>query len=419
MARMFLGYRSRSHRDLFLLCWAAYFSTYICRLNYSAVMPELSGGQVFSSGQIAAVSSIFFVFYGVGQLFSGVLGDRLNTRRMIFWGLTVSALSNIGIFFLHSFPVLLALWAVNGVVQSLIWSPVLKIASVYFDQKGKEKFGVDISTTVPLGTLASYAVSLFTLAFLPWHYVFLTCGLVELAFAVVWITGTKKTLKAITPVVYDTVKPQKVKALGFVPTMRLMASSGVLLLLIPLAIQGTLKDSVTQWVPTFFNSAFGSKTTFSLVLTMVLPVINVTGAYFAKALNKRIQNEVATSAFFFGVSVCFLFLLRLFGSKSMAVALLSMAGVTNCMFAINVMLITMVPLWFHKSGRVSTIGGFLNALAYIGCGGLNLVAGKLLDSGAGWNRLFFMWILLACVAVAISLVCTPMWRRYVKSVGDG
>lgn len=114
--------------------------------------------------------------------------------------------------------------------------------------------------------------------------------------------------------------------LSFKATFKLIVSSGVLLMLIPIAIQGTLKDSVTQWVPTFFNSAFGSKTTFSLALTMTLPIVNVTGAYFAKALNKRLQNEVMTSAVFFGISTLFLLVLRLFGSQSIALALVSMAG---------------------------------------------------------------------------------------------
>lgn len=415
MAKNFFGYGTKNKMNLFFLCWAAYFSTYICRLNYSAIMPELSAGNVFSSSQIAAVSSAFFICYGAGQFFSGILGDRLNTRLMIFGGLTISAISNILIFFVHSFPALLLLWAINGVVQSLVWSPVLKIASVYFNQNEKQKFGIDISTTVPLGTLSSYAVSLITLVFLPWHYVFLTCGILELCFAVVWICGTKNLTQKLTPVSYDTEKKENVKVMDFKSTTKLMLSSGVLLLLIPIAIQGTLKDSVTQWIPTFFKNEFGSKTTFSLALTMILPIINVTGAYFAKALNKKMKNEISVSAVFFGIAAVFLIVLKFFGSKNMIVALAAMAGVTNCMFAINVMLITMVPLWFNRSGRVSTIGGFLNAMAYMGCGGLNIVAGKILDSGTDWNRLFIMWLILALCATAVSLFCVPLWRKYIYS----
>lgn len=40
-------YRTKNAFSTFLLCWVAYFSTYVCRLNYSAVMPELRAGAVF------------------------------------------------------------------------------------------------------------------------------------------------------------------------------------------------------------------------------------------------------------------------------------------------------------------------------------------------------------------------------------
>lgn len=413
MTKLLFGYKDKNYRDLFLLCWAAYFSTYICRLNFSAVMPELTNGNVFTSGQIASISSAFFICYGIGQFISGILGDRLNTRLMIFCGLLISALSNILIFFSHGFASIIILWAINGVVQSLVWSPVLKTASIYFDKSGKEKFGIDISTTVPLGTLASYAVSLLTLIFLPWKYVFLTCGLCELMFAVIWIADTKSLFKKLRPVTYNNGKNENVKVMDFKSTVKIMLSSGVFIMLIPIAIQGTLKDSVTQWIPTFFSSQFGSNTSFSLALTMILPIINVTGAYFAKALNKKINNELTTSVVFFGISALFLMILKLFGGSSMILSLVCMAGVTNCMFAINVMLITMVPLWFNKSGRVSTIGGFLNAMAYIGCGGLNILAGKILENGADWNLLFIMWLILAVLAAVLSAVCIPLWKRFV------
>lgn len=191
----------------------------------------------------------------------------------------------------------------------------------------------------------------------------------------------------------------------------MLASSGVLILLIPIMIQGTLKDSVTQWVPDFFTKQFSSSTVFSLALTMLLPVINVTGSYFAKAVNKRFKNEIKTSLLFFIISVLFLILLITLGRRSVAVALIAMAGVTNCMFAVNVMLITIVPLHFSKSGIVSTVAGFLNAVAYIGCGAANLVAGKILDGG-NWENLFIFWIGIALIAIITSCFSLKQWQKY-------
>ena len=411
MTQNYHGYKTKNAFFTFLICWVGYFSTYVCRLNFSAVIPELQAGNVFSETRIAAVSSVFFIFYGIGQFISGLVGEHLDTRKMVFYGLLISAVCNIGIFFVQTYAVLLILWALNGAAQSMVWSPILKIASLNFDDASRTKFGIDMSTTVPIGTLLSYLISLITLAFLPWHYVFLTCGLFELAVAVLWGITTKGRFQTKSP---KTVSENAVPPMPARQITKIALQSGVLLLMIPIVIQGTLKDSVTQWVPSFFAGTFGSGTSFSLLLTMLLPIVNVTGAYLAKALNRRLQNEITTSMVFFGISMLFLALLRLCGTKSIVLSLISMAAVTNCMFAVNVMLITLVPLRFAKTGRVSTIGGLLNAVAYIGCGALNLLAGKLLELGSGWNALFVLWIALALAAVLVSAICIPLWRKYCR-----
>ena len=416
MTQKHFGYKSKKDFLTLVFCWMAYASTYVCRLNFSAATPELSREGVFTEGQLANISSAFFICYGLGQLISGVIGDKLDTRRMIFTGMFVSGLCNLGLFCTESYIAFLLLWGLNGAVQSLVWSPILKIASVNFDAPTRDKFGIHMAASVPLGTLSSYGVSLLTLLFLPWRYVFLNCGLVSLAASLVWIFGTRGLFRSKTGRVVQTADSSSARtALNARKTFLLMASSGALLLLVPIVIQGTLKDSVTQWVPTFFTSEFGSTTVFSLALTMLLPIINVTGAWFAKAINRRVRNEPLTAVIFFAIAAVFLLLLRLFGNSSLVLSLVSMAVVTNCMFAINVMYITIVPLHFSKTGRVSTIAGFLNAAAYVGCGALNLLAGALLERRDGWDLLFWMWILIAVIALLFSVAASPLWKRFMQS----
>lgn len=408
MKKTLFGFNNKRDSSLFLLCWIAYTSTYICRLNFSAIIPELTSGNIMSESLIANISSVFFICYGMGQLFSGIIGDRLNTRIMVFSGVLVSSVCNILIFFFHSYESLLVLWALNGIVQSLVWTPILKIASVEYDPASRDKFGINMATTVPIGTVLSYALSLVTLLFLPWNYVFLVCGSVVGASAIIWFVGTGKLKlrKHQKPV-----KKESKKSIGASAILKICLTSGVVLMLIPIMVQGTLKDSVTQWTPEFFSSQFGSSTTFSLAMTMVLPIVNVTGAFIAKRVNKKINNELKTSVLFFLIAVGFLVLLRLFAGKSAILSLVCMAGVTNCMFAINVMLITMVPLRFSKQGIVSTVGGILNATAYIGCAATNMVAGKILDNTGNWNTLFVFWIALGAVAAAVSLVASFIWKK--------
>lgn len=411
MNKTYLGYKNKASMKLFLSCWVAYFSTYICRLNFSVVMPELAKGNRFTEAQLASVSSAFFICYGIGQLFSGRLGDKCSPRILIFLGTFISALSNIFIFAFHgSHTVFMLLWGLNGAVQSLVWSPILRIAGDYYDKPDREKFGTDISTTVTLGTLASYGLGLVTLLFLPWNYVFLICGACTLTASVFWIVSTNKL---------DLCKISKsdssINTITLKQFFRLFLISGCLILSIPIAIHGTLKDSVTQWMPTFLDNCFHLGTDISVVLTMVLPVVNVLGAYIARAINKKIQNELKTAVVFFIAAMVFLILLTFAGTKSPFLALLCLAVITTCMHAVNVMFITMVPLRFSKYNCTSTIGGLLNAVAYIGCGALNLVSGKLLTNTASWSGLFIFWMLLCTIGILLTSLSSILWKKFTST----
>lgn len=396
------------------LCWVAYFATYLCRLNYSAVMPQLDG--IFSESQLGTISSVFFICYGFGQLVSGYLGDRLSPRYMVAAGISISSLTNIALFFFNSYSSFIVLWAINGCVQSMVWSPLLRIAGENLDGKEQEKFSVTIASTVPLGTLASYGVSLLTLAFLPWKYVFLSCGVIELFFALIWFTGTRFVENTHPVHVENETDGKKQSGKALVKVLKLMATSGLFMVIFAIMIQGTLKDSVTQWIPTFFSTRFQMTTTYSLLLTMILPIINVTGAYFASALYKKLHNEFKTSFVFFAASAVLLCILPIC-RNNVWLSLFCMAGVTNCMFAINVMLITMLPLRLGACGCVSTIGGILNAVAYIGCGALNIVAGFVLEKSNGsWDSLFTMWLVLAVTAGVITVICIAPYRKTLRQI---
>ncbi len=414
MKQQNFGYKTAYNGRLFLLCWIAYFSTYICRLNFSAVMPDLISDGAFTQSQTAAISSAFFISYGACQLFSGVLGDKISARFLIFAGVLASGLSNIVIYiFYYSYTAITILWALNGIAQALVWAPILKLAGDYYSEGEKLKFGVDISTTVPLGTLASYGVSLVTLLFAPWKYVFLISGAIVIAVAAYWYAGTH-LLKKMPKAKAEPAEIKQGKAVSLGKLWKLILISGTAALMISIAIQGTLKDSVTQWIPTYLKNQYGMGTSLSLLLTMALPVVNVTGAYIAKELNKKLKNELATSAAFFGIAAVFLIVLMTIGTKSALLSLICMAGITNSMFAINVMLITMVPLHYSNYGRTGTVGGLLNAVAYIGCGLLNISAGEILDTGGGWSMLFIMWLALAGAAAIITILCVKPWKKFIK-----
>ena len=75
--------KSSKKRALFCLGTAAYFISYICRLNLTAAMPEMMGSGSFTAAKLGIITSVYFVCYGVGQLFGGMLGDFVDRKSVV------------------------------------------------------------------------------------------------------------------------------------------------------------------------------------------------------------------------------------------------------------------------------------------------------------------------------------------------
>ena len=112
---------------LFVICWMAYFTCYIGRLNYSSAMAAMIEEAVLTKTQAGTISMVYFFVYGSGQLLNGFLGDRLPPGRMIFGGLFLSMICNLLMGVSGSFGIMAVVWGINGYAQSMVWPPIIRI----------------------------------------------------------------------------------------------------------------------------------------------------------------------------------------------------------------------------------------------------------------------------------------------------
>ena len=84
---------------LIFLCWAAYTSAYIARLNYNASMVEILSQLGTTKEAAGTVSSFFFFAYGAGQLVNGLLSKKYNTKISVTIALAASCIINFSMTF--------------------------------------------------------------------------------------------------------------------------------------------------------------------------------------------------------------------------------------------------------------------------------------------------------------------------------
>lgn len=421
--RNFVQNRLVDHRQgslLFVFCWLSYFASYIGRYNYSAAMGALMDDGVLSVSVAGAVSTAYFLCYSAGQMVNGFLSMRISPYSMVFVGLFCSGLSNV---FMGIAPpsLMLFVWACNGFFQSMLWPPLVRVFSEVLPDSQQKMACVNITSTTPAGTLVSFALSAGALAIASWNGVFWICGLIMIAFALLWLVTTLRyrTLTRPEPVMQcgnseKAATEVSDRATPKLSLPRLFLVSGLLWLLLPVALHGALKDGMTSWVPAFVQNTFAVTPSFSVVLSMVLPVVNLSGAYLAMWMDKHwFRNEVKTAAALFLLACGALAVLPFVFRASMLLSMVLLAVTTSAMLGVNTLLIGIIPVKAGRGGNAAAISGVLNAITYGGAA-LSTWGSGLIIEHFGWLPAVILWL---CFAVVATVLCCKPIRQWAKFVG--
>ena len=77
------------------LCTITYFISYLTRLNFGAVVSNIAETTGILQTELALAPTALFVTYGIGQLISGFLGDKVQPKYLVSLGLIVTAFMNL------------------------------------------------------------------------------------------------------------------------------------------------------------------------------------------------------------------------------------------------------------------------------------------------------------------------------------
>ena len=382
-------------------------------------MPEMISQSVLDKSQAGVISMAYFFAYGIGQLLNGFLGDKVHPRKMIFIGLFMAGVMNLIMGCLSGVAAMTVFWCANGYLQAMVWPPVLRIFAEMLNEKTRIKYSVHITSTMALGTLTSYLLSAAMLSLFGWRSVFFAAAVLMCLVAVVFDIKFRKMEKYAEEYGEETeaVQTENGAPAEQMPFSKVLVTSGILFILVPVIVHGVLKDGVTSWVPTYIKEVFQTSPALSIIVTTVLPIVNLTGAYAAQFMYQRFfkKKETKTAAFFFLIATAALVVLWKFSSVSMILTVALLAVITASMMAVNTLFVNLLPLHFVEIGRAATVSGFLNSMAYLGTAISTFTIGMMVEK-AGWDATIFSWLAITAVAMVFCFFLRN--RRFgVKKTG--
>ena len=397
---------------LCLLLSLLYFTSYITRLNFSASIAEMVASGVFTKTDAGVIGTALFFTYGFGQIISGILSDKFDPGKRVAVGLVLTSVCNLLFAFSNSLPVMVALWGVNGFAQALFWPPIVRILSYYFDDSGYAKGNLAVSYACHGATILIYVIVPFGIKVADWRFSFFFGAFLAAAVLAVWCAGYWRLVSKMEKAVQ---RKGEMSQSAHSPLLKTLAVSGVLLVLVAIALEGYLKDGIQSWLPTFFTEVFELDSSRAILMNMVVPVSSIIFVSLATVLFRKVfKNEVAESIFLFSVIVFLALLVSVFYEKSPAVTLVLSALIIGCAHGVNTMLISFLPRRFERIGKAATVGGICNAFVYVGSAassyGIALIA-----TNVGWFATLVSWGIIALAGIAFCIIALPRWKKYIKS----
>lgn len=374
------------------LCSVSYFAVYIARNILGAVTPSmLENG--YTEAYIGSISSLFFVFYAVGQLINGSIGDKIHAKWMIAMGLLGAGVANF-LFPLLSFSPTVAMlsYAAAGFFLSMIYGPMTKVVS--------ENTEPIYATRCSLGyTFASFFASPtagILASFLAWQGVFSVSSvvLIGMSAAVLIFFGLFEKKGIVRYGLY----PKQSRGAG---NVKVLISRGIVRFSLISVITGVVRTSVVFWLPTYTSQRLGfSSEEAALIFTVSTLVISLTTFIVIFVYERLGRNMNATILLMFSLASVFFVLAYFVSHPFLNIACLVLAIMSSGGAA--TMLWSRYCPSLRDTGMVSTATGFLDFLSYMAAAAANLLFANAALT-IGWGNLILVWFGLMVFGVLISL----------------
>lgn len=392
--------------ELQLLCCLVYFISYVTRIDYAAVLAELVNDLNITK-QVASIAVTgSFITYGVGQVISGILGDKIRPTRLILIGLVCTSLINVSMPLLPGITAMTVIWCFNGFFQSMLWPPLVRLMAQNMTPDEYSSSVVSVSAACSVATIAVYLLAPIAISVSGWRLVFLIAGGFGLAISAVWFFRARGLREGAVTASTAGNTPVQTGGLSAVAPL-------LLPIMIAITLHGILRDGITTWMPTYIYEVFDMGVSMSILTTAILPIFCIVSINIASSVEKKLCNPLKTAGLLFALAFASSALMIPFFSTSVLFCALMMSVITGCMHGINLMLISHLPVHFSAYGKISTVSGLLNASTYIGSA-LSTYGFAALSDRFGWSFTISSWAVIAFGGMAICLGLIRKWKAFCK-----
>lgn len=416
----YMSKSKHSNSMIVFLCTIAYFVGYISRKSFAVVLADMIP-DVVTKDVAGLIGTALFVFYGVGQLISGYLGDRISAKWLMSCGLFVSAICNLLLPLMPNGYIMIPIWAINGFAQALLWPPIVKILAERLTHKKYVSANLIVTCGAHISTVVLYIYAPICIRYMSYKAVFFSASIITFIVGIIFLVAMSLVLKNSEKT--DTCEPVLTKNEASCqekhPLMHVFKSSGLISIFVCIVVMGVMRDGIESWLPTLYCEVFNKTSEEGILVSVLLPIFSIISLFVVRFVHKTkvFNNEARGAGILFLVAIFLafpvIFLIDINTRGCQIASLVLIALVCALMHSCNFLLISCVPGRFAHSGRSATIGGICNACTYIGAS-ISSYGFALISNALGWGATIGFWIGTLGVGVLFAVFALKKYTSFLK-----
>ena len=376
------------------VCFTLYFCAYIGRLNMSATLNRITEAFKISDATGGLLQTVFAVSYAAGQLIFGAMSDRFEPKKLIVTGILGSACANVAFSFMNSFALLTVVWTVNGIFQSMIWTPIVLFMAYAFEEEKRGSASFVMSFTLAAGHLGAWALAMWLAKAFSWQLSYRVPGLVLACAAGLAIFALPSKIRT------DKAPSGEKSLLKPKQPLSALAGTGLVFLLLCCAVNGFVRDGVITWAPTILGSNADS-----MLFSLVIPVINLMGILLGAYLVRRVKGKIRKlCGLMMGVVAIPAFIAFACESNSVILLALLLGIMSAILYGTNPLLTTLVPMEYDRFGRVGLAAGLCDCFIYLGSSLSGTLTGKAHDLAGTWKYVYLVWAIVSVAGCVLGVL---------------
>lgn len=408
---------SKKEKSTKFLIWAGFFVYLLMMGSKNVYTAEVAAIQL-AFGKTKAETSLamtyYFITYAIGQLVIAPLFRKINLKVFLTATMGLSSLVTILLGVSPSMELLYLLCAINGVLQAGVYSGVMAVISKYASARLLPYANKIMSAGGAIYGVISYGVPAIFVGFGLWNVPFILLGIIFAISVVVFYVAVQNMKKYPPEIGVEKGKPTSSTN---EPMYIDVSSKGKKIIFFSImgfvALGNVMYYMIMQWVPSLLNEQFGMDLSYSILITLLVPVAVFGCSLVSIQLCEKYKNIFNVSLTITAVSLVVFAPMLIFYNVNIIFTIVCMIGYIAISSAGRIIYSSVLAFKMRAHINTGSFLAYINAIAAVIAGVAPPIAGLIIDR-AGYGALFTFIFIFGLVFTGLLFICSRMVKRTQK-----